>query len=134
MLPPYSIKKEVLLMKLKQVNINNDLKAYALNHIEDEYNAYVERLKQKNVDTIIESAYETTIKKEIYYMLEGKILTMDDDKINAMIKTKYPIDYIYQEWLSMDGGIDEVLEYPMLKSFDNWLDSNEIETDDEMEL
>lgn len=134
MLPPYSIKKEVLLMKLKQVNKNNDLKAYALNHIEDEYNAYVERLKQKNVDTIIESAYETTIKKEIYYMLEGKILTMDDDKINAMIKTKYPIDYIYQEWLSMDGGIDEVLEYPMLKSFDNWLDSNEIETDDEMEL
>lgn len=121
-------------MKLKQVNKNNDLKAYALNHIEDEYNAYVERLKQKNVDTIIESAYETTIKKEIYYMLEGKILTMDDDKINAMIKTKYPIDYIYQEWLSMDGGIDEVLEYPMLKSFDNWLDSNEIETDDEMEL
>lgn len=134
MLPPYSIKKEVLLMKLKQVNKNNDLKAYALNHIEDEYNAYVERLKQKNVDTIIESAYETTIKKEIYYMLEGKILTMDDDKINAMIKTKYPIDYIYQEWLSMDGGINEVLEYPMLKSFDNWLDSSEIETDDEMEL
>lgn len=50
----------MLLMKFKQVNKNNGFKAQAFNHIEDEYNAYIEKLKYKNVDTIIDQ-------KNIYF-------------------------------------------------------------------
>lgn len=60
-------------------------------------------LKIKSPDEIIKSAYELATKEDILTIFEvEENFELKDYK--ALLKTKKPLEYLYQEWLNYDGS------------------------------
>jgi len=75
--------------------------------VEDEYNAFIERLKQLPPDKIIDHAYEKIFKEDLMVALEEKKLSYNEAK--AMLSLKYPLDELYQEWMHTDISYMDML-------------------------
>jgi len=75
--------------------------------VEDEYNAFIERLKQLPPDKIIDHAYEKIFKEYLMVALEEKKLSYNEAK--AMLSLKYPLDELYQEWMHTDISYMDML-------------------------
>lgn len=68
--------------------------------LQKEYDAFVDNLKQQTPEDIINSAYRIIFMKDI-------VTACDDDRISqkeakALYLLKYPLEEVYQEWLSND--------------------------------
>lgn len=75
--------------------------------VENEYNAFIERLKQMPPDKIIDHAYEKIFKEDLMVTLEEKKLSYNEAK--AMLSLKYPLDELYQEWMRTDISYMDML-------------------------
>lgn len=71
--------------------------------MKNELNEFKTELKAKPPEVIIQSAYEIVMKEEILTVFENKeSFKLEDYK--ALLKTKNPLEYLYQEWLDFDAS------------------------------
>ena len=71
--------------------------------MKNELNELKTELKSKPPDEIIKSAYELATKEDILTIFEvEENFELKDYK--ALLKTKKPLEYLYQEWLNYDGS------------------------------
>lgn len=69
--------------------------------LSDEFDKYLDEIRNLSIDDIIEKSYETTIKTEIvktfYYYFMG-----DGEELDAISMLDKPLDYFYQKWMDSD--------------------------------
>ena len=69
--------------------------------LSDEFDKYLDEIRNLSIDDIIEKSYETTIKTEIvktfYYYFMG-----DGEEIDAISMLDNSLDYFYQKWMDSD--------------------------------
>lgn len=75
--------------------------------VENEYNAFIERLKKLPLDRIIDHAYEKVFKEDLMIALQERKLSYNEAK--AMLSLKYPLDELYQEWMRTDISYMDML-------------------------
>lgn len=76
-----------------------------------EYENYVNDLKTKDVDYIIDRSYETAIKEEMIYCFEPNSRYFSDEEIRILNKSSSPLNDLYNDWISNDLSIgDEIRE------------------------
>lgn len=75
--------------------------------VQDEYNAFIEKIKGLPPDKIIEHSYEKVFKEDLALALSEKALSPDEAK--AMLSLKYPLDALYQEWMKTDISYMDML-------------------------
>ena len=88
------------------------------NKMQQEYNDFIENLKQQPPEKIIEGAYQKVIKEEILGDFYPEYEHYDIDKIKALGKTKEPLEELYQGWMDCDAGIHQVLEDSIYDTLD----------------
>lgn len=93
-------------MKSKEI-----LKEKLIEKVENEYKEFVEELKKKTPEEIIENAYELTSKDEIIGQL--KEMTLDEDEIKTMLKEDSLLAQFYSDWLDYDSQLGENISYSM---------------------
>lgn len=73
-----------------------------------EFDNFKSELKTKPPDEIIQSAYELVTKEDILSVFE-----IEEDfelkEYKALLKTKKPLEYLYQEWLTFDGSVMDAI-------------------------
>ena len=67
--------------------------------VEAEWNAFLENMKKKSPDMLIESAYEISTKKNIQAYITKEKLDLTNEQINALISSKNILSELYAEWL-----------------------------------
>lgn len=76
-----------------------------------EYQNFLDGLKQKTPQQIIDSAYEITIKYDILSLLEEH--NMKQQQIDVLLTLETPLDGIYHEWLEDDYSYMDMLRDSM---------------------
>lgn len=66
----------------------------------EEQKEFVDELKGSSSEYVIEKAYELVMREDILLSIEGEDLSIS--QANALLKLKFPLDAIYQEWLDND--------------------------------
>lgn len=77
-----------------------------------ELDRFIAELKTKPPDEIIESAYELIYKQDILQSFDFDFdgnCPLTDEQAKALLSMKYPLDYLYQEWLNYDGSVLDTL-------------------------
>ena len=87
------------------------LKEKLIEKVENEYKEFVEELKKKTPEEIIENAYELTSKDEIIGQL--KEMTLDEDEIKTMLQENDLLAQFYSDWLDHDSQLGENISYSM---------------------
>ena len=78
--------------------------------MQNEYNEYLNELKNSDAQNIINNAYQITMKEEIVSFFYPELEKYDIEDIRALNKTKNPLEELYQGWMDSDAGIHSVLE------------------------
>ena len=69
--------------------------------LSEEFDKYLDEIRNLSIDDIIEKSYEITIKAEIvktfYYYFMG-----DSEEFDAISMLDNPLDYFYQKWMDSD--------------------------------
>lgn len=86
--------------------------------MQQEYNNFIENLKQQPPEKIVDSAYQKVIKEELLGYFYPEYEHYDIDKIKALSKTKEPLEELYQGWMDCDAGIHQVLEDSIYDTLD----------------
>ena len=76
--------------------------------MKNELNELKTELKSKPPDEIIQSAYELVTKEDILSVFEIEE-DFDLQEYKALLKTKKPLEYLYQEWLDYDGSVMDAI-------------------------
>ena len=84
-----------------------DYKELLCKKLQKEYNGFVEDLKQQTPEDIIKNAYRIIFMQDI-------VTACDDDRISqkeakSLYLLKYPLEELYQEWLSNDYSYMDML-------------------------
>lgn len=91
---------------------NEILNQKVCDKMQAELDSFIEELKTKPPSDIIESAYELTYKEDILesfdFDFEGNY-PLTNEQAKALLSLKYPLDYLYQEWLDYDGSVLDTL-------------------------
>lgn len=67
-----------------------------------EYEDYIRNVRSNtDTDSIIQSAYEITMKSDILSCFENENV-LSDKECKALLKRKYPLDILYNAWLKSD--------------------------------
>ncbi len=77
-----------------------DYNALLYDKMKAELDKFIAELKTKSPEQIIELAYELTIKEDLLSIFENTDFSQEEAK--ALYSQKYPLDSLYQEWLSND--------------------------------
>lgn len=80
--------------------IKKDYNTILYDKMKAELDRFIAELKTKTPEQIIELAYELTIKEDLLSIFENTDFTQEEAK--ALNNQKYPLDSLYQEWLSND--------------------------------
>lgn len=72
-----------------------------------EYDSFIDELKTKPVDEVLEKAYEKVMKEEMVCICE--IAKHDQKEAKALYLEKYPLDRMYQDWLKSDVSYMDML-------------------------
>lgn len=75
--------------------------------VQDEYNTFIEKLKELPSEKIIEHSYEKVFKEDLAIALLEK--TLSPDQVKAMLSLKFPLDELYQEWMKTDISYMDIL-------------------------
>lgn len=75
--------------------------------VQAEYDAFIEELKAKPTEEIIEKAYEKVMKEEMVGICE--FANFEPKEAKAMYLEKYPLDRMYQDWLKSDVSYMDML-------------------------
>lgn len=73
-----------------------------------ELDNFKSELKTKPPNEIIQSAYELVTKEDILSVFEIEE-NFELKEYKALLKTKKPLEYLYQEWLSYDGSVMDAI-------------------------
>lgn len=73
-----------------------------------EYNNFYDSLCEMSGFEAASHAYEKVIKEDILACMED--CNLDTKEAKALCKKKYPLDYVYQEWLKNDFSHMQMLE------------------------
>ena len=77
------------------------------NKLSKEYNQFLDGLKEKTPDEIIDKSYEKVFKEELKLLFEeGNI---DNETAKILLKLDYPLDELYREWLGSDDSFLDML-------------------------
>lgn len=86
----------------------NDYNILLFEKMRSEYNEFVNDLKNHPaVDYIIEHCYEQVIKDDIVTACEFGLL--EQDKAKALCSKKYPLQFVYDEWLKNDMSYSQMI-------------------------
>ncbi len=101
--------------------MNNEMKIRekVYKKMEQEYNTFIENLKLKPPEKIIDGAYEKVMKEEILGDFYPEYDKYDIEKIKALNKCKAPLEELYQNWMDCDTNICEILEYNIYETLEN---------------
>lgn len=80
--------------------IKKDYNILLYDKMKAELDKFIAELKKKSPEQIIELAYELTIKEDLLSVFENTDFSQEEAK--ALYSQKYPLDSLYQEWLSND--------------------------------
>jgi len=75
--------------------------------VQSEYDSFVDELKTKPVEEVIEKAYEKVIKEEMTCICE--FANYEQKEAKALYLEKYPLDRMYQDWLKSDVSYMDML-------------------------
>lgn len=89
------------------------------NKMESEYNKFIENLKKKTSEEIIQSSYEKVMKEEILSDFYPDYKHYDIEETRALNKIKEPLEELYQGWMDSDVGINHILEDVVSDTLDN---------------
>lgn len=87
--------------------IQNDYNVLLYEKMLSEYNAFINDLKNHPADYIIEHCYEQVIKDDIVTACEFGLLKQDEAK--ALCSKKYPLQFVYDEWLKNDMSYSQMI-------------------------
>ena len=93
-----------------------ELKEKLFEKLETELEDFEQKLKQKTVDEILESAYELTVKREIIGEIKEK--NLDEDELKALLKEDNLLSEFYEDWRNSDGRLGEEISYTMDDTID----------------
>lgn len=104
--------------------MNNEMKIReeVYSKMEQEYNNFIEKVKLKTPDEIIQCSYEKVMKEEILGDFEPEFRHYDIEKIRALSKCKDPLEELYQGWMDCDAGIHQILEDSTYDTLDRLVD------------
>ena len=105
---------------MKFISKLQELKQKFDDKIDNEYEEFIEELKQCSPQVILERAYEKVSKEEMVYKIKDKDYTVSD--LKALLKTDGILQECYDEWLKSDGNFNEVLEYAVDERIDLIID------------
>lgn len=74
------------------------------------YNRYIENLKNSSVENILDSAYEKVMRENILEEFAPEFKHYDIEKIKALNTYENPLDKLYKEWFKSDIGIHTLFE------------------------
>ena len=80
--------------------IQKDYNTLLYDKMKSELDKFIAELKTKSPEQIIELAYELTIKEDLLSIFENTDFSQEEAKV--LYSQKYPLDSLYQEWLSND--------------------------------
>lgn len=83
------------------------LKNLLLDKARKEQDSYIEQMKAKPPDKIIQKAYEITMRDDILVTLE--YANLSDKQLAALLKTDYPVSACFNEWQDRDCSYMEDL-------------------------
>jgi hypothetical protein len=86
-----------------------ELRQEVYNKIAKDYSDYIDELKTKDVDYVIDKSYETSIKDEMTYLFDPGSEYYSDEQLKALNKSKHPLEDIYSDWISNDFSIGDSL-------------------------
>ena len=78
-----------------------------INRIYAEQKEYLARVEQMPPREIISKAYEICWREELICLLEST--EFDDDILNVLLNTPHLLDILYDEWLSTDVSVHDML-------------------------
>ena len=87
-----------------------DIRKKLYEKMQNEYNDFIEEMKNNEPQFIVNNAYQIVIKEELVAMFYPESEQYDIDEIKALNKTKNPLEELYQGWMDSDAGIHSVLE------------------------
>ena len=87
-----------------------DIRKKLYEKMQNEYNDFIEEMKNNEPQFIVNNAYQIVIKEELAAMFYPESEQYDIDGIKALNKTKNPLEELYQGWMDSDAGIHSVLE------------------------
>jgi len=82
-----------------------------------EYDSYLDELRSKSIEEVIESAYETAVKFELKMACEYNALS--DDVIRTINRYDYPLHELYYEFLSSELPLDQENLFETMVNFAN---------------
>ena len=88
------------------------LKEELIKKLLKEFEKYKDSLKDKTPEEIIQNFYELTVKQEIIDVYDFDLGYSKED-LKMLIKEPNLLDQGYDEWLSFDGNLREVIFYPV---------------------
>ena len=87
-----------------------DIRKKLYEKMQNEYNDFIEEMKNNEPQFIVNNAYQIVIKEELVAMFYPESEQYDIDEIKALNKTKNPLEELYQGWMDSDAGIHSALE------------------------
>lgn len=76
--------------------------------LENEYNIFISHMKLHSPERVVDYAYEITFKKEFLAHFEFSELSQDTAKV--LYELKYPLNELYNQWLSNDLSLTDLIE------------------------
>lgn len=76
--------------------------------VQVEYDSFIEELKTRPAEEVIEKAYEKVIKEEMVSICE--FAEREQKEARALYLEKNPLDRMYRDWLKSDVSYVEMLE------------------------
>ncbi|MBP3923199.1 MAG: DUF3848 domain-containing protein [Ruminiclostridium sp.] len=81
-----------------------------LKKMNDEYEEYKLLLESCSPRKIIEKSYETAMKGELIFVIDGSSDELDDESVKLLCGMDKPLDFLYSEWIDCDLSISETLQ------------------------
>lgn len=91
---------------------NEMLNQKVCDKMQAEFDEFIVELKTKSSSEIIECAYELIYKEDILQSFDFDIRgnnPLTNEQAKALLSLKYPLDYLYHEWVEYDGSVLDTL-------------------------
>lgn len=72
-----------------------------------EYDDFIANLKTLPIEKVIDKSYEKVLKEDFLSCISE--LNLDENNAKALYLKKYPLDFVYEEWMDNDVTLMEDL-------------------------
>ena len=92
--------------------MSNDIKIREelYNKMSNDFNNYIDNLKNSSIENILDNAYEKTMRENILEEFTPEFKHYDIEKVKALNTYENPLDKLYKEWFKSDIGIHTLFE------------------------